>query len=241
MDFDDFQNYRTGKQAEDAANAAKSNQREINKLKKIITNQYEAQEREKNLASGLFQLTSELENDYRLLSYEPTEEAAEKIAKRYINQPVDEYLDHKNYSALEYKELANKTKGIYDQLLENAWFKWGADKVQSQIAEQERIARKIAADQRANQRREKELAEAAANSKFWGACIYWPLQLLALFSFLIVCLLIIDLFIPLDPNVEGGSLGEYILTFLCSGSFGAACQWGAIVQWKKHGGFIRLY
>jgi len=230
MDFDDFQNYRTGKQAEDAANAAKSNQREINKLKKIITNQYEAQEREKNLASGLFQLTSELENDYRLLSYEPTEEAAEKIAKRYINQPVDEYLDHNNYSALEYKELANKTKGIYDQLLENAWFKWGADKVQSQIAEQNRIAREIAA----NQRREKELAEAAAKSKKWGECTFWLLQIFAIMTFLIMGIAFTD------PIYEDASLLDYIVLCLCLGSIGAACQWGAIVQWKKHGGFISL-
>ena len=103
MDFGDLQNYNTGKNAEDAANTARSNQREINNVKNIITSLHIAQETEKKLASGL---------------YEPTEDAAERIANRYIKQPVDGYLDHSNYSALEYKELANKTKETYDQLLE---------------------------------------------------------------------------------------------------------------------------
>tara|TARA_Y100000588_G_C13897920_1_gene771549 strand:- start:290 stop:688 length:399 start_codon:yes stop_codon:yes gene_type:complete len=118
MDFGDLQNYNTGKNAEDAANTARSNQREINNVKNIITSLHIAQETEKKLASGLYELTTELENDYRLLVYEPTEDAAERIANRYIKQPVDGYLDHSNYSALEYKELANKTKETYDQLLE---------------------------------------------------------------------------------------------------------------------------
>tara|TARA_Y100001960_G_scaffold289200_1_gene328876 strand:+ start:621 stop:1160 length:540 start_codon:yes stop_codon:yes gene_type:complete len=176
-----------------------------------------------------------LENDYRLLVYEPTEDAAERIANRYIKQPVDGYLDHSNYSALEYKELANKTKETYDQLLENEWFKRAAVKVQSQIAEQNRIASEI----EAHNRREKELAKAAAKSaarsKFWGACIFWPLQVCALTFYLIIVGLF---FAAADRNVEGASLGRGILALLFFGIFSAACQWGAIVQWKKHGGFI---
>ena len=153
MDFGDLANFNSGKKAEDAARAANEAKHENKKLRKAIQRQEAALKAEKELASGLYELTSELDNDFKTLTYEPTEESAERIANRYIRYPIDDYIDQNNHSAFEYKELANKTKETYKQLTENEWFKWGVKKAEIQIAyENEQIAIQIAQE-------EKEAAE----------------------------------------------------------------------------------
>jgi hypothetical protein len=142
MDLGDLQNYRTGEKAEEAAKAAQENSRKIQRLQDSISQQQATHEREKAMASGLYELSVELDKDFKILSDEPTEEAAERIAEKYLRNPIDEFLDHNNYPALDYKELANKTKEKFAQLTENTWFKWAATKIYPQLDKEARAAKK---------------------------------------------------------------------------------------------------
>lgn len=153
VDFDDLQNYRTGKAAQDAADAARANAVELERLRQQLNDQTDAQRKadakaqlEKALAAQLFEFSQRLERDFHVLSYEPSEEVAIEIAKYYkSHDPIDAFINHQNHPALEYKELATKTKDIYDQLLQNGWYKWGFDKCVAQEEEERR--RQLAQEQ----------------------------------------------------------------------------------------------
>ena len=131
----------------------------MERLRQQLNDQTDAQRKadakaqlEKALAAQLFEFSQRLERDFHVLSYEPSEEAAIEIAKYYkSHDPIDAFINHQNHPALEYKELATKTKDIYDQLLQNGWYKWGFDKCVVQ-EEEERQREKLEFEQKAERR-----------------------------------------------------------------------------------------
>lgn len=160
MDFGDLQNHRTGKKAAEAARVARENSVKIQQIQDSISQQHNTAEREKNFAAGLYELSIELDEDLRILSYEPTEEASVRIAEKYLRNPIDEFLDHNNYPALEYKELANKTKEKYSQLTGDAWYKWGKDQILPLIlqeAQDQAAAERKAAEEFAQEQQRKKI------------------------------------------------------------------------------------
>ncbi len=85
MDLGDLANARGNREArEEAAAHAQQTQAGLNQIQISLNEQHSAQELEKHLASGLFQITSELDEDLRVITDEPTEEAAIRIANRYL-------------------------------------------------------------------------------------------------------------------------------------------------------------
>jgi hypothetical protein len=136
------------------------------------------------MASGLFQITSELDEDLRVITDEPTEETAMRIANRYLRDPIDAFIDHNNHSALEYKELANKSKATYSQLMGNEWFKWGAGEVAHLMACEDAHERKIQAQDLAERKAKGEAAEKERNERMaWCG----PLAIAIFIIFIVSC------------------------------------------------------
>ena len=167
MDLGDLANRRDNQQArEEAAAHAQQTQAGLDQIQRSLNEQHSTQKREKIHGDVLFQLSLELDEDLRVITDEPTEEAAMRIANRYLRDPIDAFIDHNNHPALEYKELANKSKATYSQLMGNEWFKWGAEEVAHLMARESAHERKIQAQkdakdkalapfiERANKRRE---------------------------------------------------------------------------------------
>ena len=223
MDFGDLQNHRTGKKAEEAARAAQENSWQIQQLQNSISQQHAAQEREQLFNAALYELSIELDNDFRTLSFEPTEDAAERIAERYSRNPIDELLDHNNYSALEYKELASKTGATFKKLQENAWFQRGAKKVYPQIEEENRIAQEHLRKQeqaRLMQRKEKRRVQ-ERNS-------------LLLIAFIMTgCALFFFCAVGFNPQIEPDEKITYGILGGFSGLIGVQFGVAAYKKWKK--------
>ena len=146
MDLGDLSNATGNWQArEEAAAHAQQTQAGLDRIQRSLNEQHSTQHQEKHMASGLFQLTSELDEDLRVITNEPTEEAAMRIANRYLRNPIYAFINHNNHSALEYKELAKKTAGAYQQLRKNDWFKWAEEAILSQIQQEKEIEAQNAA------------------------------------------------------------------------------------------------
>ena len=146
-DLGDLSNARGNRQArEEAAAHAQQTQAGLDQIQRSLNEQHSTQKREKIHGDVLFQLSLELDEDLRVITDEPTEEAAMRIANRYLRNPIDAFINHNNHKDLEYKELAHKTKGAYQQLRKNDWFKWAEGAVLSQIQQEKEIEAQNAAE-----------------------------------------------------------------------------------------------
>lgn len=117
--------------AENARKEAQMQRKEIQKLhhaQQKVSRDLESKEKEKRLQSELFQLSSSINVDYQLVLTKPYTKGGSFSAKllkkaRVFLKNVTHYLsitDHKNYSSLEYKELASKTRSTIETILEKA-------------------------------------------------------------------------------------------------------------------------